>query len=373
VTLEDFLRKTEWRRIEMPEMMKAYRFHGPGDMRMDKVPVPKAGVGEAVLKVRIASMCGTDLHALKGEVPVKPPRILGHEFVGEIHEIGEGVKGYEVGERVVVGSATPCGQCEDCLSTVNGKTCFALGGLGGFALSNTIDGVHAGYVRIPFAQNNMAKIPGELTDEEVLLVGDTMSTGICASDSANVTVGDTVVVVGQGPVGLSATVGARLKGAGLVIGVEVKPDRIEMSKKMGADVVVNPNEEDPIEAIRRLTGGRMADSSIEAFGAQVTFDIALRAIRYGGTLSNLGVYSQDLALKMKDFLAGVGDKRILTTSCPGGKERLRRLLLTLKNKRVDMTPLITHRFKFKDIGKAFEIFDKKLENVLKVAIYIAET
>jgi len=357
----------------MPEMMKAYRFHAPGDTRMAEVPVPKAGFGEAVLKVKIASMCGTDLHVLKGEIPVTPPRTLGHEFVGEIHELGKGVHGHEVGERVVVGSATPCGQCEDCLSTLDGKTCYVLKGLGGFALSNTIDGVHAEYVKIPFAQANMAKVPEELTDEEVLLVGDTMSTGICASDSANVTIGDTVVVVGQGPVGLAATVGAKLKGASFVIAVEIKPHRIEMAKKMGADVVVNPNEEDPIEAIRQLTDGRMADISIEAFGAQATFDIALRAIRYGGTLSNLGVYADDLALSMKDFLSGVGDKRILTTSCPGGKERLRRLLSTLKNKRADMTPLITHRFKFEDIAKAFEIFDKKLDNVLKVAIYIAES
>ncbi len=354
----------------MPEMMRAYRFYKPGDVRMEKIPVPKAGFGEAVLKVKMASMCGTDLHVLKGEIPVKAPITLGHEFVGEINELGGGTTGYKVGERVVVSSATPCGQCEDCLSTLNGKTCFALGGLGGFAFSNTIDGAHAEYIRVPFAQANMAKIPKELTDEQVLLVGDTMSTGMCASDSANVTVGDTVVVVGQGPVGLSATVGARLKGASFIIAVETKPDRIEMAKKMGADVVVNPNEGDPIESIRRLTDGRMADISIEAFGSQATFDIALKAIRYGGILSNLGIYRKDLTLRAEDFLSGVGDKRILTTSCPGGKERLRRLLVALKNKRADMTPLITHRFKFEDIGKAYEVFDKKLGNVLKVAIYI---
>lgn len=277
----------------MPEMMKAYRFHEPGDMRMEEVPVPKAGLGEAVLKVKIASMCGTDLHILKGEYPVEPPRILGHEFVGEIHEIGERVKGYEVGERVIVGAAQPCCQCEDCLATVNGNTCCALGGVGGFNLGNIMDGAHAEYVRVPFAQANMAKIPGELNDEQVLLVGDTLSTGICASDSANVTIGDIVVVVGQGPVGLAATLGARLKGASLVIGVEMKPDRIELSKKMGADVVVNPSEEDPIEAIDRLTEGHMADISIEAFGAQATFAIALKAVRYGGTLSNLGIYGHD--------------------------------------------------------------------------------
>jgi threonine dehydrogenase-like Zn-dependent dehydrogenase len=356
----------------MPEMMKAYRFHGPGDMRMEEIPVPEAGPGEAVIRVKIASMCGTDLHILKGEYPVKPPKVLGHEFVGEIHEIGEGVTGYEVGERAIVSSATPCGVCDDCLSTLNGKTCFALGGLGGFAFGNIIDGAHTEYVKVPFAQANIAKVPQALSDEEVVLVGDTMSTGICASESANVTIGDNVVVVGQGPVGLAATAGARLKGASLVIAVEMKPDRIEMSKKMGADAVVNPKEEDPIEAIRGLTNGRMADVSIEAFGAQATFDIALGAIRYGGILSNLGIYAKDLTVSIEDFLGGCGDKRILTTSCPGGKERLRRLLLTLKQKRLDMRPLITHRFKFDDIGKAYEIFDKKLENVLKVAITFAE-
>ena len=353
----------------MKKTMKAYRFHGLGNVRMDEIPIPQAGFGEAVLKVKIASMCGTDLHILKGEFPVTPPITLGHEFAGEIHEIGEGVTGYEVGERVVVSSATPCGQCEDCLSTLNGKTCFALGGLGGFAFGNIIDGAHAEYIKVPFAQANIAKIPGDLSYEQVLFFGDTMSTGFCASESANVTIGDIVVVVGQGPVGLSATVGARLKGASFVIAVEKKADRIEMAKKMGADVVVNPDEKDPIEAIRQLTDGHMADVSIEAFGSQATFDIALQSIRYGGVLSNLGIYADDLNLSKEGFLAGVGDKRIITTSCPGGKERLRRLLVTLKNNRIDLTPLITHRFKFKDIGKAFEIFGKKLENVLKVAIF----
>jgi threonine dehydrogenase-like Zn-dependent dehydrogenase len=354
----------------MPEMMRAYRFHGRGDMRMEKVPIPKAGFGEAIVRVSIASMCGTDLHILKGEYPVKAPKILGHEFMGVIHELGEGIHGYKVGDRVVLPSATPCGQCEDCLQFWNGKTCKVLGGDGGFNFGNTIDGAHAEYVRVPFAQANMAKIPDALADEQVLLVGDTMSTGIGASDHANVTMGDIVVVVGQGPVGLAATAGARLKGASLVIGVEMKPDRIEMSKRMGADAVVNPKEGDPIEAIRRLTDGHMADVSVEAFGAQATFDIALKAVRYGGTLSNLGIYSKDLLVNNRDFLAGCGDINILTTSCHGGKERLRRLLLSLKSKRMDMTPLITHRFRFDDIGKAYEVFDKKLENVLKVALYI---
>jgi threonine dehydrogenase-like Zn-dependent dehydrogenase len=198
----------------MPEVMKAYRFHGPGDMRMDQVPIPKAGFGEAIVRVSMASMCGTDLHILKGEYPVKAPKTLGHEFVGVIHELGQGTNGYKVGERVVLPSATPCGQCEDCLQFWNGKTCKVLGGDGGFNFGNTIDGAHAEYVRVPFAQANMAKIPDTLTDEQVLLVGDTMSHGHWSLRSRQCHHGRHCGLA-RVPVGLAATAGARLKGASL--------------------------------------------------------------------------------------------------------------------------------------------------------------
>ncbi|MBZ4330301.1 alcohol dehydrogenase catalytic domain-containing protein [Corallococcus interemptor] len=349
--------------------MKAAVFRGPQKLAVEEVERPKAGVGEAIVRVTLTTICGTDVHILRGEYPVKPGLTVGHEMVGVIDELGPGVTGYQVGQRVLVGAITPCGQCRGCLSG-HASQCGhgeGLEALGGWRLGNTMNGVQAEYARVPFAQANLAPIPDELKDEQVLLLADIASTGFSGAESGGVKMGDAVVVFAQGPIGLCATVGARLMGASLVIGVDGDDTRLSMARKLGADAVIDIRGQDVVAEVKRLTGGG-ADVAIEALGTQQTFESALRTLNPGGTLSSLGIYSGKLQVPYDAFAAGLGDHRIVTTLCPGGKERMRRLMEVVRAKRVDLTPLFTHRFQLKDIREAYELFSQRKDGVLKVAI-----
>lgn len=352
-------------RRHMATTMKALIFRGPNDIHLEEVPIPKPGPGEAVIRVTLTTICGTDLHILKGEYPVKPGLIIGHEPVGTIHELGVGVTGYEVGERVLVGAITPCGQCHDCL---RGNLSQCGGPIGGWRFGNTINGAQAEYVLVPFAQANLEKIADDLRDEQVVLLSDIASTGISAAESADLQIGDTVAVFAQGPIGMCATAGAKLKGASLIIGVESDPVRAKMAMKMGADVVLNPLEQDVVAEIKRLTDGKGVDVAIEALGTQGTFESALRVLRPGGTLSSLGVYSGKLSVPLEPFAAGLGDHRIVTTLCPGGKERMRRLMELVRHGKLDLVPLLTHTFPLDRIAEAYKLFGERRDGVIKVAI-----
>src|SRR5271169_780934 len=348
-----------------PTTMKALVFHGPGQIGVEQVSIPRPGPGEAVIRVTLTTICGTDLHILKGEYPVRPGLVIGHEPVGVIHELGVGVTGYEVGDRVLVGAITPCGQCQFCLS---GHWSQCGGPIGGWKFGNSINGAQAEYLLVPHAQANLAIIPDELRDEQVVLLADIASTGISAAESADVQIGDIVAVFAQGPIGLCATAGARLKGASLIIAVESDPVRMEMAKRMGADVVINHLQMDAIAEIRRLTGGEGVDVAIEALGTQETFESALRVLRAGGTLSSLGVYSGKLSVPVEPFAAGLGDQKIITTLCPGGKERMRRLMELVRHGRLELRPLLTHAFPLDRISEAYKLFGERREGVIKVAI-----
>ena len=349
----------------MTEMMKANVFYGPNDIRIEQVPKPRAGHGEVVVKVTLTTICGTDIHILSGGYPVKPGLIIGHEFVGVIDEVGLGVEEWKSGDRVVVGCVSPCGQCYFCH---NGLTAHCGGLLNSWKLGNIWNGAQAEYVLVPYAKNNIAKIPDHLTDEQLLFVGDIMSTGFSASEKANVKIGDSVAVFAQGPVGLCATVGARLSGATKVIAVERIPYRIEISKKLGADIVLNPDEVDVTAEIKKLTGGWGVDVAIEALGIQATFEGALRAVRPGGTVSSLGIYENNLTVPLDAYGAGLADISIISTVCPTGAERMRRLISVIDSGRADLTPLITHTMPLDEIKEGYRIFGGKLDNVLKVAI-----
>jgi threonine dehydrogenase-like Zn-dependent dehydrogenase len=272
--------------------MKANVFLGKNKIRVEEVDKPRAGVGEAVIRVTLTTICGTDLHIVRGEYPVAPGLVIGHEPVGVIEELGDGVSGYAVGDRVLVGAITPCGQCSGCLSGHSSQCGHGEGyeALGGWRFGNTINGAQAEYLKVPYAQANLAKIPDELTDEQVVLLADIASTGFSGAESAGIKIGDSVVVFAQGPIGLCATAGAKLMGAGLIIGVDGDENRLAMSKRMGADVTLDYRDVDVVAEIKRLTGGG-ADVSIEALGTQQTFESALRSLRPAGTLSSLGVYS----------------------------------------------------------------------------------
>jgi threonine dehydrogenase-like Zn-dependent dehydrogenase len=349
--------------------MRATVFHGAGDIRVEEVPRPHAGVGEAVIRVTLTTICGTDLHIVRGEYAVRPGLVIGHEPVGVIEELGDGVTGYEIGDRVLVGAITPCGQCRACLSGQLAQCGHGHGfeAVGGWRFGNTINGAQAEYLLVPSAQANLAKIPNELTDEQVVLLADIASTGFSGAESGDVRLGDSVVVFAQGPIGLCATAGAKLMGASLIIAVESDPTRAAMARKMGADVVLNQKEVDVISEVRRLTDGG-ADVAIEALGLQETFENALRCLRPGGTLSSLGVYSGKLQVPYDAFAAGLGDYKIVTTLCPGGKERMRRLMNLVQSGRFDPTPLLTHRFSLDQIVEAYDLFGERRDGVLKVAI-----
>lgn len=349
--------------------MKANVFHGKNDIRVEEVERPSARIGEAVIRVTLTTICGTDLHILRGEYPVKPGLIIGHEPVGVIEELGAGVTGYEPGDRVLVGAITPCGQCRACLSGQLSQCGHGVGyeALGGWRFGNTINGAQAQFLLVPNAQANLAKIPDELTDEQVVLLADIASTGISGAESGNIRIGDSVVVFAQGPIGLCATAGAKLMGATLIIGVDGDDNRLAMAKHMGADVVLDYRAVDVIAEVQRLTGGG-ADVAIEALGTQQTFESALRSLRPGGTLSSLGVYSGKLQIPYEAFAAGIGDYRLVTTLCPGGKERMRRLMEVVKRGRIDLTPLLTHTFPLEKISEAYELFGDRADGVLKVAI-----
>ena len=353
----------------MTMMMRAAVFRGVNDLRVEEAARPQAGVGEAVIQVTLTTIWGTDLHIVKGEYPVKPGLIIGHEPVGKIHELGPGVTGYAVGDRVLVGAITPCGQCRACLSGHQAQCGHGDGyeAIGGWRFGNTIHGAQAEYLLVPNAQANLAKIPDDVTDEQVVLLADIASTGFAGAEAGGVRIGDAVVVLAQGPIGLCATAGARLMGASLIIGVDGDPVRLNMAKRMGADVVLDYRDVDVVAEVKRLTGGG-ADVAIEALGTQDTFQKCLQCLRPGGTLSSLGVYSGKLELPYEAFAAGLGDHRVVTTLCPGGKERMRRLMDMVKNRRLDLTPLLTHSVSLKDIKEGYRIFGERLDGVLKVAV-----
>jgi alcohol dehydrogenase len=351
------------------DTMRATVFHGPGDIRVEQVPRPHAGPGEAVIRVTTTTICGTDIHIVKGEYPVRPGLVIGHEPVGVIDEVGLGVTGYEIGQRVLVPAITPCGQCRACLSG-DLSQCGHGGGyeaIGGWRFGNTIDGAQAEYILVPSAQANLTLIPDGVSDEQVVLLSDIASTGFSGPESGGARIGDAVVVFALGPIGLCAVAGTKLMGASLIIGVDSDPVRLAMARRMGADVVLDFTQVDVVAEVKRLTGGG-ADVTVEALGTQGTFENALRCLRPGGTLSSLGVYSGKLEMPYDAFAAGLGGHRIVTTLCPGGKERMRRLIATVESGRFDPVPLITHRFALDDIVEAYDLFSNRRDGVLKVAI-----
>jgi len=351
------------------DTMKAVVFRAVDDLRIEEVPKPRPRAGEAVIRILATTICRTDVHIVKGEYAVREGLILGHEPVGVIEELGEGLNDeYQVGQRVIVGAITPCGQCFYCLNAAHSQ---CGGALGGWRFGNTINGAWAEYLLVPHARANLAVVPDTLTDEQVLMLPDIASTGISGAESGGVRIGDSVAVFAQGPIGLCATLGARLRGASLIVGVDPVAARRETSLRFGASLALDPKAEDVAARLKALTGGRGVDVAIEALGRQETFELALRSIRPGGVLSSLGVYSGKLVAPYEALYAGLGDQRIVTTLCPGGKDRMRRLMAMVAEGRMDLTPLITHRFALDDIATAYDLFSRQGDGVLKVALFPA--
>ncbi len=352
--------------------MKAAVFVEPGRIVLESKPIPDVGPLDALIRVTTTTICGTDVHILRGEYPVEKGLTIGHEPVGVIEKLGSAVTGYTEGQRVIAGAITPSGHSYACLcgqhSQDGAGTRHGFRKMGGWRFGNTIDGCQAEFVLVPDAMVNLAPVPATLTDEQVLMCPDIMSTGFAGAEGGKVKIGDTVAVFAQGPIGLCAAVGARLMGATTVIGVDTVAERLSMARFLGADHVVDFKHEDPVAAILDLTDGRGVDVAIEALGTQGTFESALRCLRPGGTLSSLGVYSTDLRIPLDAFSAGLGDNKIVTALCPGGKERMRRLMDVVAAGRIDLKPLVTHRYRLDQIEQAYDLFANQRDGVLKVAI-----
>ncbi len=363
----------------MPMMMKAAVFVAPGRIEIADKPIPDVGPNDALVRITTTTICGTDVHILKGEYPVAKGLTVGHEPVGIIEKLGSAVTGYTEGQRVITGAICPSFTsyaCQDGSPSQDGGYLVASGQCGnhsykataGWRFGNLIDGAQADYVLVPDAQANLAPIPDGLTDEQVLMCPDIMSTGFKGAENANIKIGDTVVIFAQGPIGLCATAGARLMGATTIIAVDGNDHRLGISQRMGADITLNFHRCDVVDEIMKLTKGRGVDASIEALGTQGTFESALRVLKPGGTLSSLGVYSSDLTIPVGAFAAGLGDHRIVSALCPGGKERMRRLLNVVASGRVDLGALVTHEFKLEQIAEAYDLFANQRDGVLKVAL-----
>ncbi|RMI03234.1 NAD(P)-dependent alcohol dehydrogenase [Stutzerimonas nitrititolerans] len=354
-------------------MMKAAVFVEPGRIELQDKPIPEIGPNDALLHITTTTICGTDVHILKGEYPVAAGLTIGHEPVGIIEKLGSNVQGYQEGQRVIAGAICPSFTsyaCQDGVASQDGGACSCHGykPMGGWRFGNTIDGTQAEYVLVPDAQANLAPVPHGLTDEQVLMCPDIMSTGFGGAEKADIRIGDIVAIFAQGPIGLCATAGAKLRGASCIIVVDGVEERLAISRQMGADVTLNFRDVDVVEEILKITGGRGVDAAIEALGTQTTFEQALRVLKPGGTLSSLGVYSQDLKIPLGALHAGLGDHRIITSLCPGGKERMRRLLNVVASGRVDFGALVTHQYKLDAITEAYDLFANQRDGVLKVAI-----
>ena len=363
----------------MPAVMKAAVFVEPGRIELVDKPIPDVGPNDALVRITTTTICGTDVHILKGEYPVAKGLTVGHEPVGVIEKLGSAVVGYQEGQRVIAGAICPSFTSypsQDGFPSQDGAYLIPSGRCGchgykataGWRFGNLIDGTQAEYVLVPDAQANLAPIPDGLTDEQVLMCPDIMSTGFVGAENAHIKIGDTVVVFAQGPIGLCATAGARLLGATTIIAVDGNAHRLGISRKMGADVTLNFNDCDVVDEVMKLTGGRGADSAIEALGLQSTFASAMRVLKPGGTLSSLGVYSEDLTIPLASFAAGLGDHTIRTALCPGGKERMRRLMNVIQANRLDLGVMVTHKYRLDDIVAAYDLFAHQRDGVLKIAI-----
>ncbi len=344
--------------------MKAFVMHGIGSVGVVDKPVPQPGPNDAVVRTTAALVCTSDTHTVRGAIGERSELTLGHESVGVVHALGSAVRGHRVGERVAVNAITPCYRCENCL---RGFPSQCGGPLGGWKFANEKDGALAEYFHVNDAEANLAPIPDGVSDAKAVYACDMLSTGFVAAEHAAIPIGGSVAVFGAGPVGLMAIVGARLSGAGEIVAVETVPKRQELARSFGADAVVDFRARDPVEEILRRTGGAGVDAAIEALGSELTFANCVRVTRPGGTISNVGYHGEGetVGIPRRDWGVGMSDKTIRTALCPGGRERMGRLLRLLGSGRVDPTPMTTHTMPFADVERAFRLMDRKEDGVLK--------
>jgi alcohol dehydrogenase len=346
------------------QTMHALVYHGPGEKAWEVVPKPQLQADtDAIVRVDAVTICGTDLHILKGDVPaVTPGRILGHEAVGTVEAVGSGVKNTKVGDRVLVSCITACGACRFCREGRYGQ---CLGG-GGWILGHLIDGTQAEYVRVPFVDTSTFPIPVGVSEEEVLMLADIGPTGYEVGVlNGKVTPGDTVVVVGAGPVGLSAIMGAKLFSPSHVVAVDVSDSRLEAARLFGADTTVNSTRDDPLTVVRELTEGLGADVAIEAVGVPATFELCAEIVRPGGRVANVGVHGTAATLHLESLWI----KNVTITTGLVDTYSTPTLLKLAGRKQIELGRFVTHSFEMAEFMEAYEVFaNAGQSNALKVVL-----
>ena len=351
----------------MADMMKAFVMKSIGEVGFMEKPIPQPGPNDAIIKTTRALVCTSDTHTIGGAIGERNDLTLGHEAVGTVYEVGEAVEKVNVGDRVLVGAITPDFSCDNCQRGYPSQ-CGQM--LGGWKFSNTKDGVFAQYFHANDADANLARIPDSVSDDLAVYCCDMLSTGFMGAEHANIPLGGTVAVFALGPVGLMAVAGARLLGAGFIIGIESVRKRQELGMHFGADAIVDFSKIDAVDEILRLTDGKGVDSSIEALGAQETFEACIKATKPGGTISIVGYFGKGDYVQIPRLEWGVGmsDKTIRTGLCPGGRLRMERLLRILQNGRIDPSPMTTHKFKFDQLDTAIRMMKTKEDGIIKPLI-----
>jgi alcohol dehydrogenase len=344
--------------------MKALVYHGPGKKSWEEVPKPAiVNDTDAIVRVDATTICGTDLHILKGDVPaVTDGRILGHEAVGTVDAVGSGVKTVKVGDRVLVSCITSCGACRYCREGHYGQ---CLGG-GGWILGHKIDGTQAEFVRVPFADTSTYQVPAGATDEQILMLADILPTGYEVGVlNGTVQPGDVVAVVGAGPIGLSAIMGARLFSPSHIVAIDLADSRLEAAKQFGADVVVNNSREDAAAIVASLTGGLGADVTIEAVGVPATFELAVALARPGGHIANIGVHGTSATLHLEELWS----RNVTITTGLVDTYTTPTLLRLVTSHQVDAGKFVTHHFTLDQFVEAYDTFSRAGDTgALKVVV-----
>jgi len=344
--------------------MKALVYQGPGSKSWEEVPNPTLLADtDAIVRVSVTTICGTDLHILKGDTPeVTAGRILGHEAVGTVEEVGTGVKNLSVGDRVLVSCITSCGACRFCREGRYGQ---CVGG-GGWILGHNIDGTQAEFVRVPFADTSTYLVPKGASDEEILMLADILPTAYEVGVlNGQVQPGDTVAIVGAGPIGLSAITGAKLFSPSHIIAIDLADIRLEAAKRFGADLTFNNTSADAVEYVKSLTDGLGVDVAIEAVGVPATFELCTELVRPGGRVANIGVHGKPATLHLESLWTRdvtITTGLVDTYSTPT-------LLKLVTTRQIDAASFATHHFALDDIVAAYDVFSRAADTgALKVIL-----
>jgi len=343
--------------------MKALTYHGSGNKSLDEQPMPELlKPTDAIVRMTRTTICGTDLHILKGDVPTcEPGRILGHEGVGIVHRVGSGVSTLSEGDRVLVSCISSCGQCEYCR-----RGMYSHCTTGGWILGNRIDGTQAEYARIPHAQTSLYRIPNGLDEEALVMLSDILPTGFeCGVLNGKVQPGSTVAIVGAGPIGLASLLTAQFYSPAQIIMIDQDPNRLEVAQRFGATACIDARTTDAVAEVMRLTESVGVDCAMEAVGIPVTFELCESLVAPGGTVANIGVHGVKVDLhleKLWDRNIAITTRLVDTVSTP-------MLLKTVRAGRLNPKPLITHRFPLNDIVAAYDTFSRAADTrALKVII-----